>query len=116
MLKEELAFWLTTQCEFIFISAQKLRDAREDSLPMMVTLQELREWDGWTERKLVTLEDALNGKYVAEYLALSYRCGTRCGSWVWAVVWVGALCAMGRGCRLQVSPPSTPPLSPTPPL
>ena len=73
VLKEALVFWMTTQCEFIFICAEKLRDAEEHTMPRMVNLQELRSWEGWTVRKVISLEDALNDKYVDEYLTLSYR-------------------------------------------
>ena len=73
-LKEEFAFWLTTQCEFNFVLADKLREASEAELPTMVTLQELRRTKrSWLTTKLITFEATLSGAYSSDYLTLSYR-------------------------------------------
>ena len=73
-LKEEFAFWLTTQCEFNFVLADKLREASEAELPTMVTLQELRRSKrSWLTTKLITFEATLSGAYSSDYLTLSYR-------------------------------------------
>ena len=72
--QEEFAFWLTTRCEFNFVLADELRRASASELPQFLSLQELRRSRStWLTRKLITFDDALAGKYVEEYAAMSYR-------------------------------------------
>ena len=74
-LKDELAFWHTTQCVFNFIDARRLRaDSSEKELPKMVSLQELRKTKSdWIVQKTISLEQVLRGTYVSEICTLSYR-------------------------------------------
>ena len=78
LLKEEFVFWMTTECEFYFILADKLRSATDSELPSMATLQELRfTKPDWIVSKLITFKEALSGAYASEYLSLSYRWETK---------------------------------------
>ena len=38
-LKASMTYWLTTQCEFNFLLADKLRDSTEESFPAFLPLQ-----------------------------------------------------------------------------
>ena len=42
-LRDEFAFWLTSECEFVFVLADTLRNATLEELPSMQTLQQLRQ-------------------------------------------------------------------------
>ena len=73
-LREEFAFWLTTRCDFNFVLAEKLRNATPSELPKMPSLQQLRrDKPDWVVRKPISLQGALAGEYVTNYLSLSYR-------------------------------------------
>ena len=74
VLKDMYAFWLTTQCSFNFVLADKLRNTPACELAKFPTLQELsRSKPDWLVRKVVTFDGVLSGAYESEYLALSYR-------------------------------------------
>jgi len=73
-LREQLATWLTAECEFTLISADRLREATEAELPIMISLQEMqRTRPDWITRKLISFGGALSGEYTLEILSLSYR-------------------------------------------
>jgi len=56
------------------VLADELRRASSAELPVFLSLQELRRSRStWLTRKLITFDDALAGKYVEEYAAMSYR-------------------------------------------
>ena len=71
-LREEFAYWLTTELDFCFVRAEKLRSATAEELPVMPTLQELRRrHDGWVVTKRISYAGVIAGDYATEYLSLS---------------------------------------------
>ena len=74
-LKAQLAlYWLTEQCDFYFIRADKLREASAAELPRMLRLQEMMAAHGdWVVKKSISFEQACLGAYTKEYLAVSHR-------------------------------------------
>lgn len=75
-LRTSLEFWLTFGCEFVFLRADKLRDASLEQLPKMLSLQQIAEqFPDWIVRKQITLAGICRNEYAAEYLAVSHRWG-----------------------------------------
>ena len=74
-LKQDLSLWLTQQCEFNFILAEKLRLASRTDLPKMLPLQMMREkHPDWIVKRTISFEQAcLGSAYPREYLAVSHR-------------------------------------------
>ena len=58
------------ECSFWFVSAEKLRDGIEKTLP---AYQELLRKEGFLRQHLITREDSFKGRYSKEYLAVSHR-------------------------------------------
>ena len=67
VLKASLARWLTKQCQFCFILADKLRESSPSF--KMVRLQDMPP--DWVECRTITFEDACLGVYTSEYVAVS---------------------------------------------
>jgi len=70
-LKEALSLWLTQQCEFSFILAEKLRRASATFFPKMLRLQDMPS--DWVVRRSISFEQACLGAYTKEYVAVSHR-------------------------------------------
>ena len=66
------------KCSFWFVSAEKLRDGIEKTLPAyqdkktLPAYQELQK-EGFLCQQLITREDSFKGRYSKEYLAVSHR-------------------------------------------
>uniref|UniRef100_A0A7S2GH12 COR domain-containing protein n=1 Tax=Haptolina brevifila TaxID=156173 RepID=A0A7S2GH12_9EUKA len=77
-LKEKLSLWLTQQCEFCFLSADKLRSSTPSTFPAFMRLQDMRKhYDDWMVYKTISFKKACLGDYVGEFLAVSHRWETR---------------------------------------
>lgn len=73
-LKSDLSLWLTLQCEFNFIVADKLRAAGRKGFPKMLKLQDLREQHpDWLSKRTINFEQACLGAYSREFCAVSHR-------------------------------------------
>jgi hypothetical protein len=73
-LKEELSLWLTSQCEFNFILAEKLRQAGRDGFPKMLRLQDMREkHPDWVVRRTINFEQACLSSRACSHCSTSAR-------------------------------------------
>lgn len=71
-LKHDLSLWLTSQCEFNFIRADKLRQASRADFPKMLRLQAMREsHPDWVVKRSINFEQACIGAYRREFVAVS---------------------------------------------
>ena len=76
-LKSTLSFWWTTQCHFYLVDADVIRSSDEESMPAMLSLQELRDQrPSSVRRELVTMPDVIGRKFEVEWLAVSHRCAS----------------------------------------
>ena len=77
-LKSALSLWWTAQCSFYLIDADYIRDSDEQSLPKMLSLQELRSMQpSRVHKELVTMADVIAGKFEEDVLAVSHRWETK---------------------------------------
>ena len=75
-LKQQVAFWITDQCEFYLLDADKLRAAEE--FTSFLTLQEMRkQYPDWIVKRTFDFDRVCNRAYVKEYLALSQCAAAR---------------------------------------
>merc|ERR1712136_541774 len=78
MLQQKLVRWFTASCTFCFVLADKLREPSAENFPKLLPLQEMiREFPGWVVERRVSLDEACQGRYAQEYLAVSHRWSTR---------------------------------------
>lgn len=74
MLQQKLVRWFTASCTFCFVLADKLRESSAENFPKLLPLQEMiREFPGWVVERRVSLDEACQGGYAQEFLAVSHR-------------------------------------------
>ena len=68
-LRQMLTYWHSRKCDFYFVHADRIREAKPADFPRMLRLQDMPR--DWVIKREIALDAVCRGDYVSEYLAVS---------------------------------------------